>query len=92
MARYPAQKEIKLWIPMTTAIFQSIMPPISVSYPPVYITTSMKYEKDRADLIAKTGCKHTETPEASIMEYIHGDNGGAILIHQNLLPDRNDEQ
>ena len=25
------------------------------------------------------------------MEYIHGDNGGAILIRQNLLPDKNDE-
>lgn len=45
----------------------------------------------RRSLIAQTGSKHTGESEAAIMEYIHGNKGYAILIRQNLLPDKNFE-
>lgn len=44
-----------------------------------------------AELMVQTGCKHTEESEAAIMEYIHGDKGYAILIRQNLIPDKNED-
>ena len=90
MAQYPTKKDIQLWTPLALSIFQSVMPSISVPYPPIHIT-NRKYEADRKVFLEKTGCIHTEEPEASIMEYIHGDKGYAILIRQNLIPDKSDE-
>lgn len=91
MINYPRKQDIQLWIPGSLSIFQSIMPPISVPYPATHIAAARDWEEKRNRLLEQTGCKHTEEPEASIMEYIHGDKGYAILIRQNLIPDKNDE-
>ena len=45
----------------------------------------------RTQLVNDLACKKTEFPEDSIMEYILGEKGHAILIRQNLLPDDSDE-
>lgn len=93
MAHYPTKKDITLWLPSAVEVFQSIMPPIDKAYPRVYIATEKTFQTMRAELIEQTGCVHThiEEAEAAIMEYIHGDKGGAILIRQNLLPDNNED-
>lgn len=91
MAVYPTKNEIRLWTPLAVEIFKTFMPPIAKSYPQVYIATARTYRKMRADLLVQTGCKHINEPEESVMEYIHGERGYAILIRQNLLPDKNDE-
>lgn len=87
----PTQATIKTWIGPATSIFQAFMPPISTPYPPIHIASAHSYPAMRARLVSELACFHTELPEASIMEYIHGDNGGAILIRQDLIPDDNDE-
>lgn len=89
--KYPKKSDIQLWIPAALSIFQSIMPPIGIPYPPVYITTDRTFRPTRDRLLTELGCKVREYPDASIMEYIHGDKGGAILIRQNLLPDKDAE-
>lgn len=91
MHAYPKKDDICLWIPASMDIFQSIMPPISVPYPSTYIATARDWKEMREKLLEQTGCKHNEQTETAIMEYIHGDKGGAILIRQNLIPDKNDE-
>lgn len=91
MPNYPKKDDIKLWIPLCLRIFQSIMPPISTPYPPVYIATAKTFKSMREQLITDLDCVNKEFPEDSIMEYIHGRKGGAILIRQNLLPSKNDE-
>ncbi|MBR1382411.1 MAG: hypothetical protein IJ555_15385 [Ruminococcus sp.] len=87
----PTKTKIQLWIPSATEIFQSIMPPISVAYPPVYIADGRNWRKLRGELLVQTGCPIENFPEDSVMEYIHGAKGGAIMIRHNLLPDDNDE-
>lgn len=69
------------------------MPPINKPYPHVYIATKETFPSMRAELIAQTGSVHIQTyeSEAAIMEYIHGDKGNAILIRQNLIPDKNED-
>ena len=89
--KYPKKSDIQLWIPTALSIFQSIMPPIGIPYPPVYITTDRTFRPTRERLLTELECKIREYPDASIMEYIHGDKGGAILIRQNLLPDKDAE-
>lgn len=91
MAHYPTLKDLKLWTPYVVDIFKSIMPPIDTPYPDIYVATAKTYSEMRSDLLKQTGCKHTEEPPESIMEYIHGDAGYAILIRQNLILDKNDE-
>jgi len=93
MANYPTQKDITLWTSSAVDVFQSIMPPIDKPYPRVYIATEKTFPTMRAELIAQAGCVHTHTEEseAAIMEYIHGNKGNAILIRQNLLPDKNED-
>ena len=91
MAHYPTLKDLKLWAPYAVDIFKSIMPPIDTPYPGIYVATAKTYSAMRSDLLKQTGCKHTEEPPESIMEYIHGDAGYAILIRQNLILDKNDE-
>lgn len=91
MACYPTQSEIKLWTSEAIEIFQSIMPPMNKPFPRVYIATAKTFSTMRAELIAQTGCTHTEAGEDAIMEYIHGDNGYAILIRQNLISDKNQD-
>lgn len=71
MAHYPTSKEIKLWTASAIDVFQSVMPPINIPYTCVHISTAQTFPKMRAELLAQTGCKHTEAN----MEYIHGDKG-----------------
>lgn len=91
MAKKPTNLEIQLWIPAATDIFKSIMPPINVPYPQVIIANGRNFRTVRAQLVSDLACKNIEYPEDSIMEYIHGEKGNAILIRQNLIPDSNDE-
>ena len=91
MAHYPTLKDLKSWAPYAVDVFKSIMPPIDIPYPDIYVATAKKYSAMRCDLPRQTGCKHTEEPPDSIMEYIHGDDGYAILIRQNLIPSKDDE-
>lgn len=85
------QQQIRLWVPPATQIFQRYMPPIAAPYPKVYIASRRTHTVLREKLISQTGNLHTSPPEDSIMEYIHGNTGNAILIRQDLLPDENDE-
>ena len=39
----------------------------------------------RKKIIKSIGCPHTEEPPDSIMEYIHGEKGNAILIRRELV-------
>ena len=89
--RYPKKSEIESWIPRATEIFQFFMPAIDVPYPPVYIATDQDYSSLRSRIVRETGCLHDEISEDTIMEYIHGANGYAILIRQELVSDANDE-
>ena len=92
MANKPTKLDIQLWIPAATDIFQSIMPPINTPYPQVIIANGRNFRSIRTQLVNDLACKKTEFPEDSIMEYILGEKGHAILIRQNLLPDSNDER
>lgn len=67
--------------------FQKIMPDLGISYPPVYTSTASSYSRTRRKIVKNIGCPHTEEPPDSIMEYIHGDNGNAILIRRELIAD-----
>ena len=91
MAHYPTIRAIHQWTPYVVDTFRSIMPPIHAAYPDIHVATAKTYSEMRSSLLVKTGCKHTEEPETSIMEYIHGDAGYAVLIRQDLIPDKNDE-
>ncbi len=91
MACYPKIDEIRLWISLATDIFQTFMPTISVPYPSTYIAGARDWQATRDALLEQTGCKHDEQIESAVMEYIHGNKGYAILIRQNLLPDKSDE-
>jgi len=91
MPKRPTKAEIQVWIPAATDIFKAVMPPISVPYPQTYISDSRNFRAVRTQLVDKLGCKHADFPEDSVIEYIHGEKGYAILIRQNLLYDNNDE-
>ena len=91
MANKPTKLDIQLWIPAATDIFKSIMPPINTPYPQVIIANGRNFRSIRTQLVNDLACKKTEFPEDSIMEYILGEKGDAILIRQNLLPDDSDE-
>lgn len=91
MANYPTQNEIRHWSNYAIDIFDSVMPSIDKPYPSIHIATAKTFPTMRAELVEQTGCTHTEESEATIMEYIHGDKGYAILIRQNLLHDRDED-
>lgn len=83
-------------IPETTALFgasiakeqfRKIMPDLGISYPPVYTSTASSYSRIRRKIVKNIGCPHTEEPPDSIMEYIHGENGNAILTRRELIAD-----
>lgn len=83
-------------IPETTALFwakiaeeqfEQIMPDLGIPFPPVYTSTASSYSRIRRKIIKSIGCPHTEEPPDSIMEYIHGETGNAILIRRELVAD-----
>lgn len=82
-----AEREIKLeWLPGVESAFRRIMPPISVPYPEIYYSNAYNFRETRDSILKKVGCKLKGQPEDSSLEYIHGENGGAILIRIDQLP------
>ena len=78
----PTKAQLKQWIPGALDDFKSVMPPIDVPYPPVYIVNSRNFAKIRKQLVRELDSKHTECPEIEIGEYLYGSHGGAIIINQ----------
>lgn len=79
--------EIQCLIPTAYDIFKKTMPPIDTPFPRWYIADGRNFRKVREQALSDVACAYKETPaDESIMEYIHGEKGGAILIRQNLLP------
>lgn len=81
----PTKAQIEQWIPGALESFKSVMPPIDIPYPPVYIVNSRDFEKTRERLVIELGSTHTDCAELEIGEYIYGSNGGAILINQTII-------
>lgn len=75
------------WASIAKEQFHKIMPNLGISYPPVYTSTASSYSRTRRKIVKNIGCPHTEEPPDSIMEYIHGENGNAILIRRELIAD-----
>lgn len=75
------------WAKIAEEQFEQIMPDLGIPFPPVYTTTASSYSRIRRKIIKSIGCPHTEEPPDSIMEYIHGETGNAILIHRELVAD-----
>lgn len=61
------------------------MPAINVPFPPVYTATASSFTRARNKIVKEVQCPHKEAPDTSIMEYIHGNAGGAILIRRDLI-------
>ncbi len=78
---------VLFWASIAKEQFQKIMPDLGISYPPVYTSTASSYSRTRRKIVKNIGCPHTEEPPDSIMEYIHGENGNAILIRRELIAD-----
>lgn len=84
--------EIQCLTPAAYDVFKSIMPPISTPFPQLYIADGRNFRKIREKALSDVACPYKEIPaDDSIMEYIHGEKGGAILIRQNLLPDNSEQ-
>lgn len=75
------------WASIAKEQFQKIMPDLDIPYPPVYTATASSYSRTRKKMVKNIGCPHTEEPPDSIMEYIHGETGNAILIRRELIAD-----
>lgn len=68
------------------------MPPIDAPLPRLYIANGRNFHKVREQALSDVSCPYKEFPaEDSIMEYIHGEKGSAILIRQNLITDNNEQ-
>lgn len=78
---------ILYWAAIAKEQFHSIMPDLGIPFPPVYTSTASSYSRTRRKIIKSIGCLHTEEPPDSIMEYIHGEKGNAILIRRELVAD-----
>lgn len=78
---------ILYWAEMAKIQFEQIMPDLGIPFPSVYTSTTSSYSRTRKKIIKSIGCPHTEEPPDSIMEYIHGEKGNAILIRRELVAD-----
>ena len=78
---------VLFWAAVAKEEFQQIMPDLGIPFPPVYTSTASSYSRTRKKIVKSIGCPHTEEPPDSIMEYIHGENGNAILIRRELVAD-----
>ena len=84
--------EIQCLAPAVCDIFMNTMPSIDTPLPRLYIANGRNFHKVREQAISDVFCPYKEFPaEDSIMEYIHGEKGSAILIRQNLLTDNNEQ-
>lgn len=92
MSKALTKLEIQCLAPATYDIFKRIMPPINTPLPQLYIANGRNFRKIREQALSDIACPYKEMPaDDSIMEYIHGEKGGAILIRQNLLPDNSEQ-
>lgn len=92
MTKTLTKSEIQCLAPAAYDIFRRIMPPINTSLPQLYIADGRNFRKIRNQALSNVACPYKETPvDDSVMEYIHGEKGGAILIRQNLLPDNSEK-
>ena len=92
MAKRFSKLEIQCLAPATYNIFKSIMPPVTFPCPQIYIADGRNFRKVREQVLSDVSCPYKEIPaDDSIMEYIHGEKGGAILIRQNLLPNDSEQ-
>ena len=78
---------VLFWAKIAEEQFERIMPDFGISFPPVYTSTASSYSRTRKKIVKSIGCPHTEEPPDSIMEYIHGETGRAILIRRELVAD-----
>ncbi len=78
---------VLFWAKIAEEQFQQIMPGLGIPFPPVYTSTASSYSRTRKKIVKSIGCPHTEEPPDSIMEYIHGETGNAILIRRGLVAD-----
>lgn len=84
--------KIQLLTPAAFDIFKRIMPPIDTPLPRLYVADGRNFRKVREQALSDVSCASKEVPaDDSIMEYIHGEKGSAILIRQNLLPDDSEQ-
>lgn len=92
MSKVLTKLEIQCLAPAAYDIFKRIMPPINTPLPQLYIANGRNFRKIREQALSDIACPYKEIPaDDSIMEYIHGEKGGAILIRQNLLPDNSEQ-
>jgi len=92
MSKALTKLEIQCLAPAAYDIFKRIMPPINAPLPQLYIANGRNFRKIREQALYDVACPYKEIPaDDSIMEYIHGEKGGAILIRQNLLPDNSEQ-
>ena len=82
-----SETTVLFWASIAKEQFQQIMPDLDIPYPPVYTSTASSYSRIRRKIVKNIGRPHTEEPPDSIMEYIHGENGNAILIRRELIAD-----
>lgn len=80
-----SEKLTFLWVNESLEIFKSIMPSFDVPFPSIYTTTTSNFTRVRNKIVKEVRCPHKEAPDTSIMEYIHGNGGGAILIRRDLI-------
>jgi len=81
------EKTVMFWAEEAIEKFKQIMPHISTPFPPVYTATASSYARTRKKIVKDISCSHNEEPPDSIMEYIHGETGHAILIRRELIAD-----
>ena len=83
-----SQKQINEWIPETFEIFKRVMDLPDMQEPKIYIGSRTTYEKARAAALEYTGCTRVnkKSSDDTVMEYIGGDKGQAILIQQRFCP------
>ena len=88
MSKTLTKSEIQCLAPAAYDIFKRIMPSINAPLPQLYIADGRNFRKIRNQVLSDVSCPYKEIPsDDSVMEYIHGEKSGAILIRQNLLPD-----
>lgn len=81
------EKTVMFWAEEAIELFKQIMPPIITPFPPVYTSAASSYSRTRRKIVKNISCPYTEEPLDSIMEYIHGETGNAILIRRELIAD-----
>lgn len=77
----------KEMIPTTTAVFQRYMP--CQQLPEIHTVTVNEFEKKRSELVERLQSNqvmYDAKTDDSLMEFIHGEKGDAIIIKKDLFP------